>query len=74
MLAISACEKKVLLYSVILCCIYWRYIGDQGWRNLGRTRFSTMWPVLEIVREGMSEFVGSVLYSAPNGFNFCIKN
>ena len=30
-----------------------------------------MWPVFEIVPEGMSElveFVGSVLYSAPKGF------
>ena len=71
MLGINAREKQVLLYSVRLCCIYWRYTGDQGWRNGGRTRFLTVWPVLEIVREGMSElveFVGSVLYSAPKGF------
>ena len=60
----SAREKKVLLYSVRLCCIYWRYTVDQGWRNGGRTRFPTVWPVREIVLEGISglvEFVGSGL-------------
>ena len=77
MLGISVREKQVQLYSARLCCIYWRYTGDQGWCNDGRTRFQTVWPVFEIVREGISElveFVGSVIYSAPKGFNFCIKN
>ena len=66
----SAREKKVLLYSVRLCCIYWRYTVDQGWRNGGRTRFPTVWPVFQIVLEGIPELVefdGSVLYSAPKG-------
>ena len=57
---------------VRLCCIYWKYTGDQGWRNGGRwSRFPTMCPVLEIVVEGISELVdivNSVLYSAPKGF------
>ena len=77
MQGISAREKQVLLYSVRLCCIYWRCAGDQGWRNGGRTRFPTVWPVREIVLEGiywLVEFVGSVLYSAPKGFNLSIKN
>ena len=68
---ISARENKVVLYSVVLCCIYWRYTGDQGWRNGGRTRFPTVWRLLKIVLESKSElvkFVGSVLYSAPKGF------
>ena len=57
---------------VRLCCIYWKYTGDRGWRNGGRwLRFPTMWPVFEIVVEGISElveFVSSVLYSALKGF------
>ena len=57
---------------VRLCCIYWKYSGGQGWRNVGRwSRFSTMWPVFEIVVEGISElveFIGYVLYSALKGF------
>ena len=65
MLGISVREKQVQLYSATLWC------------NDGRTRFQTVWPVFEIVREGISElveFVGSVIYSAPKGFNLCIKN
>ena len=72
MIGISAREKQVLLYYIVrLCCIYWRYTGDQGWCNGGRTRLPTVWPVFEIVLEGKSElveFVGSVLYSAPKRF------
>ena len=68
MLGISAREKQVP-YMVRLCCIYWKFTGNQGWRNGGRwSRFPTMWPVFEIVVEGISqlvEFVSSVLYSAP---------
>ena len=48
---------------VRLCCIYRKYTGDEGWC------FPTMWPVFEIVLEGISElveFVVSVLYSAKN--------
>ena len=48
-LGISARENKVVLYSVVLCCIYWRYTGDQGWRNGVRTRFPIVWRLLEIV-------------------------
>ena len=54
---------------VRLCCIYWKYTGYQGWRNGGSwSRFSTVWPVFEIVLEGISELVelvGSIFYSAP---------
>ena len=76
MLGIGALEKKVLLYSVRLCCIYWRYTGDQGWCNGGRTRFPTVWPVLGIALEGISElveFAGSAL-SVPKAFRpFSLK-
>ena len=65
MLGISPREKQVLLYSVRLCYIYWRYTGDQCWRNGGRTRFPTVWPVFE---SEMVEFIGSALDSAPKGF------
>ena len=54
---------------VRLCCIYWKYTGNQGWRNDRRwSRFPTVWPVFETLLEGISElveFIGSVIYSAP---------
>ena len=57
---------------VRLCCIYWKYTGDEGWCNGGLSRFPTKWTVFEIVLEDTSELVesafGPVLYSAPNGF------
>ena len=75
MLGISAREKQVLWFDYVayrLCCIYWKYTEKQGWRNGGSwSRFPTLWPVFEIVLEGISElleFVGSLLYSAPRGF------
>ena len=61
---------------VRLCCIYWKYTGNQGWRKGGSwSRFPTVWPVFEIVLEGISELVelvGSVLYSAPKGFRLIL--
>ena len=57
---------------VRLCCIYWKYTGDQGWCNGGIwSRFPAMWSVFEVALEDPSElveFVSSVLYSPPKGF------
>ena len=65
-------RPRIASIMVRLCCIYWKYTGNQGWRNGRRwSRFPTKWPVFEIVVKGISElveFVSSVLNPAPRGF------
>ena len=63
-------KQKRKYYFIVLD--YAAYIGVQGWRKGGRTRFPPVWPVFEIAlvqgKSELVEFVGFVLYSAAKGF------